>query len=137
MNDLPLAYCDSFVKALVILFPHELPDIPKPPYGWEFFARKIPVNLVKSIEVNDALVCKLLTEKISLVMIIMDIICILFKNATNEYIDRDTYDLTLRHIFYFVHIFATKKQIVENNSLIFDKALNRCAIAVGHVSVHS
>jgi hypothetical protein len=41
VKGVPLSYYDALIRALLILLPHELPDSPKSPFGWEFMARKI------------------------------------------------------------------------------------------------
>lgn len=55
IKGVPLSFYDSLIRALLIIFPYELPDLPKSPYGWDFFARKIQAT-VKSQDSIDAIV---------------------------------------------------------------------------------
>jgi hypothetical protein len=56
---LPNNYYDSMIRSLLLSIPHEVPDIPKSPYGWEVIARKIPNLSKQPTEVVEAVVSKL------------------------------------------------------------------------------
>ncbi|KAJ3320881.1 hypothetical protein HDV06_004777 [Boothiomyces sp. JEL0866] len=94
IKGIPLSYYDSILRAILILLPHDLPDAPKSPYGWESMMRKFAI--IKSQEISEVL-------KASVTLVIMDIVCLAVGGSTNEHIKKETYDLTLRHIFHYLH----------------------------------
>jgi hypothetical protein len=132
---MPRVYYNSMIRALVILFPHDLPDVPKPPYGWEHFAKKIPANLFKPQEIMDAFGSAGLDAlKTTVVLAVMDVVCAIIANSQKDNIGKDTYDLILRHVFFFIHTFANRSIAVEMEGMLFDKAFTRCAVATGYIA---
>jgi hypothetical protein len=47
---------DSMIRGLMILFPYDLPDKAKSPYGWDAFARKIRPSLIRDPADSDNVV---------------------------------------------------------------------------------
>ncbi|KAI8848959.1 hypothetical protein BC829DRAFT_443421 [Chytridium lagenaria] len=61
----PNNYYDSLIRSLLLVVPHEVPDIPKSPYGWDIFSKKV-TNLSKQpVEVIDV-VARLLLHPLGL-----------------------------------------------------------------------
>lgn len=124
---MPSVYYNSMIRALIILFPHDLPDFPKPSYGWEYFSKKFPGGLLKSQEILDVL-------KTKVVLAVMDVVCVIIANSEKDTVRNDTYDMILRHVFFFVHTFANRNTVFEMEGALFDKAFTRCAVAIGHIA---
>ncbi|KAJ3275486.1 hypothetical protein HDV01_000313 [Terramyces sp. JEL0728] len=124
IKGIPLSYYDSILRAILILLPHDLPDAPKSPYGWESMMRKFAV--IRSQEISEVL-------KASVTLVIVDIVCLAVGGSTNEHIKKETYDLTLRHVFHYLHTVATRKMNPELEGPIFDKILTRCAVTIGYI----
>jgi hypothetical protein len=53
IKGLPLAYYDSLARALLILIPHDLPEVGKSPYGWESLAKKLQESGARSQDIMD------------------------------------------------------------------------------------
>ncbi|KAJ3257292.1 hypothetical protein HK103_004846 [Boothiomyces macroporosus] len=82
--------------------------------------------VIKSQEISEVL-------KASVTLVILDIVCLAVGGSTNEHIKKETYDLTLRHIFHYLHTVAVRKMNPELEGPIFDKVLTRCAATVGYI----
>ncbi len=124
---MPQTYYDSLVRALLILIPHDLPDVGKSPYGWEYLAKKMQESGARSQDIMDL-------SKTILALLVMDLISILLGGSNSRYIKKETYDLTLRHIFHYVHIVAGRKLTDENEKELMDKLFTRFAVSVGYIS---
>jgi hypothetical protein len=129
VKGIPLGYYDALVRALLILFPHDLPDFPKSPYGWEFVLKKVNAALLRTQDTVDAL-------KSNVTLAVMDIVSIAIGGSTQDHIRKETYDLALRHIFHYIHTLAPRK-VPDSESILVDKAFTRCAVTVGYISRYS
>jgi hypothetical protein len=129
VKGIPLGYYDALVRALLILFPHDLPDFPKSPYGWEFVLKKVNASLLRTQDTVDVL-------KTNVTLAVMDIVSIAVGGSTQDHIRKETYDLALRHIFHYIHTLAPRK-VPDPESILVDKAFTRCAVTVGYISQYS
>ena len=64
----------------------------------------------------------------------MDVISIAIGGSNITHIKKETYDLTLRYIFNYIHSIASRRMNHEVEGPIFDKAFSRCALAVGYIA---
>lgn len=114
---------------MLILFPHELPDSVKSPYGWEFLARKFSQTLKSQDNIDFV--------KATVSLLLMDVVSIAIGGSTASHIRKETYDLVLRHIFHYIHTVAIRKISSDSEGPIFDMAFTRCSITVGYISMFS
>jgi hypothetical protein len=114
---------------MLILFPHDLPDTTKSPYGWEFLARKFSQTL-KTQESIDFV-------KATVSLLLMDVVSIAIGRSTSSHIRKVTYDLVLRHIFHYIHTVAIRKISSDTEGPIFDMVFTRCSVTVGFISKFS
>jgi hypothetical protein len=64
----------------------------------------------------------------------MDIISIAIGGSNINHIKKETYDLTLRYVFHFVHSISSRKISQDMEGSIFDKAFLKCALTVGYIA---
>ncbi|KAJ2998905.1 hypothetical protein HDV02_003880 [Globomyces sp. JEL0801] len=121
VKGIPLTYYDSLIRAMLILLPHELPDSFKSPYGWEFIAKKIHIVNAKSQDTIDII-------KSTVAIAVMDVICISIGGSTSEFVKKETYDLTLRHIFHYIQLSSARKMNLDLEGELFDSIFTRCSV---------
>lgn len=126
IKGIPLSYYDALIRAMLILFPHDLPDGTKSPFGWDFLAKKIQIP-VKSQDMVDVM-------KSTVSLLLMDVVIISIGGSSSVHIKKETYDLTLRHIFHHIHTVAIRKVNNEWEGPIFDKTFTRCSLTVGYIA---
>ncbi|KAI8928058.1 hypothetical protein BC831DRAFT_397976 [Entophlyctis helioformis] len=137
---IPRPYYDSILRSLLIISPHDLPDTPKSPYGWDFFAKKIPLLSSKQSDVVDSVVtnsCGLmlpLWQKSTVTLAIFDLVCTILGLSTAVDVRRETYDLVLRHAFNYFHATSLRRINPETEGRIFEKIFVRTAIVIGDVA---
>ena len=54
--------------------------------------------------------------------------------CTLQHVKKETLDLTLLHIFHYIHTVATRKLNTGLEGPIFDQAFTRASVAVGYIS---
>ena len=64
----------------------------------------------------------------------MDVVSITIGGSNVSHIKKETYDLTLRYIFHYIHSVASRKMNHEVEGPLFDKAFTKCALAVGYIA---
>jgi len=52
IDRIPNNYIDSLIKAVLIILPHTSGDIPKSPFGYEFFLKKVTNRPKKNYELT-------------------------------------------------------------------------------------
>ncbi|KAI8900095.1 hypothetical protein BC833DRAFT_583265 [Globomyces pollinis-pini] len=130
VKGIPLTYYDSLIRAMLILLPHELPDSFKSPYGWEFIAKKIHIVNAKSQDTIDII-------KSTVAIAVMDVICISIGGSTSEFVKKETYDLTLRHIFHYIQLSSARKMNLDLEGELFDSIFTRCSVTVSYIGQNS
>ncbi|KAJ1547040.1 hypothetical protein HK096_004430, partial [Nowakowskiella sp. JEL0078] len=127
VRNMPVVYFDSFLKSLLILVPHNLPDAPKSPFGWDAFIKKITgikpgdvMNLVKA----------------TVMLAVSDLIMLVTEKLEPKLIRRETIASLLEHCYFYIRISSSKKISGEAEQKLFEQILRRFSIMIGDISVH-
>ncbi|KAL2913874.1 hypothetical protein HK105_206608 [Polyrhizophydium stewartii] len=123
----PRNYCDSIIRAILIINPQDLPDAPKSPYGWDFVSKKIPSLSLKSADIVDAV-------KATVTLMVFDIITAILGLTNGSDIRRETHDLILRHGFNYFHFIAQRRMNPDSEGRIFEKIFIRLSVIIGDVA---
>ncbi|KAJ3196625.1 hypothetical protein HK101_008306 [Irineochytrium annulatum] len=125
---LPNNYYDSLIRSLLLIIPHEVPDLPKSPYGWDVFAKKI-VGLGKQPpEVIDVV-------RSTITLSILDALLRISSLLNTSNLKRDTHELFLRHAFFYIRASAVRRLGSEFENRLFDQIMLRWSIIIGDLAV--
>ncbi|KAJ3416658.1 hypothetical protein HDV05_000488 [Chytridiales sp. JEL 0842] len=127
INILPNNYYDSMIRSLLLCIPHDIPDVPKSPFGWEVILRKIPNLSKQQGEVIEGV-------KSSFILSILDAL-IRFTNLLNtSNLKRDTHTLMIKHAFFYMRSAASKRVNAEYEARMFEQIGLRWSIIVGDLA---
>ncbi|KAJ3102961.1 hypothetical protein HDU97_000200 [Phlyctochytrium planicorne] len=125
---LPNNYYDSFIRSLLLVVPHDVPDVPKSPYGWDVFSRKINNLFKQPIEVIDVV-------KATVTVGILDALLRISKLLNTSNLKRDTHELFLRHAFFYIRSASTRRPGVDIENKLFEEVMVRWSIIIGDLAV--
>ncbi|RKO87869.1 hypothetical protein BDK51DRAFT_25863, partial [Blyttiomyces helicus] len=120
----PENYLDSVLRSLLLLFPLDIPNIPKSPYGAEFFFQKVTLPIKAEVIEGANLI---------LVDCLLDLVMEVTQRLTPGWATLDTLRLLLRHAFFYLRISATKK-FTPTEGKIFQQTILKWAIVLGDVA---
>ncbi|KAI8802456.1 hypothetical protein BJ742DRAFT_542930 [Cladochytrium replicatum] len=103
IEETPMEYHDSLLRAIAVALPQDLPDLPKSPYGWDSYARRI-VGLPKTGDVVDLV-------KSAFTLGLADMAMKMTQNLQPKVIRRESIDLILRHAFFYVRTTPSLRRI--------------------------
>ncbi|KAJ3113889.1 hypothetical protein HDU96_002802 [Phlyctochytrium bullatum] len=125
---IPNNYFDSFIRSLLLILPHEVPDIPKSPYGWESLARRIDGLAKQPAEVIDVV-------RFTVTGAILDALLKISNMLNTSNLKRDTHELFLRHAFFYIRGASTRRPGVDIENKLFEEVMLRWSIIIGDLAV--
>ncbi|KAJ3288624.1 hypothetical protein HK104_008062 [Borealophlyctis nickersoniae] len=125
----PPNYYDSMIRSLLLILPQDIPDMPKSPYGFDFFMRKVslPVGLKREESTLDVI-------KMTVVLGVLDALMELTAQMSSNDFTRDTLRLVLRHAFFYLRA-AAFRRFGELEGKLFEQIIVRWSIILGDVAV--
>ena len=103
-------------------------DAPKSPYGWEFFAKKIPLLVSKPYELVN-------TVKVVTSLMIADALNEIFVCVKTAKFLTKTLDFILKYCFAQIHAAAQRKLSSDTDLPLYNNLLSRYASIMGSIAV--
>ncbi|KAJ3044954.1 hypothetical protein HDV00_000238 [Rhizophlyctis rosea] len=124
---IPPCYYDSLIRSLLLILPQDIPDMPRSPYGYESFLRKLPSGAVRNSEALEWV-------KLQMTFSVLDALTYVTKFIVpqTENFSRETLVLVIRHAFYYLRAAASRRVIDQS---VFDLVMMRWAIVLGDVAI--
>ncbi|ORX79205.1 hypothetical protein BCR32DRAFT_281580 [Anaeromyces robustus] len=129
IDRIPNNYIDSLIKAVLIILPHTASDIPKSPFGYDFFLKKVTSRAKKNYELNMSQQSMI---KWILTVAVTDVLIHLTERYNGKNISRDTRELILKHGFFYFKISSLRK---TQKDTLEDPILLRWAIILGDLAL--
>ncbi|KAJ3220359.1 hypothetical protein HDU67_000026 [Dinochytrium kinnereticum] len=125
---LPNNYYDSFIRSLLLVVPHEVPDVPKSPYGWDIFSKKVTNLFKQPVEVIDVV-------RATIAIGILDALLRISKMLNTSNLKRDTHELFLRHAFFYIRTASARRPGVDIENKLFEEVMVRWSIVIGDLAI--
>ncbi|KAJ3049692.1 hypothetical protein HK097_009334, partial [Rhizophlyctis rosea] len=128
IRTLPVCYYDSLIRSLLLVLPQDIPDMPRSPYGYESFLRKLPPAVFKNQDGVE-------WTKLQTTLAVSDTLTSITKHIVpqTENFSRDTLNLVIRHAFFYLRAAAFRR--LGAYVSVFESVMMRWAIIMGDVAI--